>query len=175
MSKRKIQKDRGFTQHHFFLNKKSGAGFTLVELLVVIAIIGILSGVVLTSMSSGRNRANDGRRISDIKNIQMALELYYDVNTAYPTDGGGDGTLYIVVLGKKPLDDYLKISKDPDGSNYKYWSDGQDYHLAAILQEYNKLITEDEDAVTNNFDGYTTDCVGTAATDDTERCYDVTP
>ena len=36
------------------MNKK---GFTLIELLVVIAIIGILSGVVLTSLNQGRVRA----------------------------------------------------------------------------------------------------------------------
>lgn len=59
-------------------------GFTLIELLVVIAIIGILSSVVLASLGTARQKARDATRISDMKNIQMALELYYDSRQSYP-------------------------------------------------------------------------------------------
>ncbi len=60
-------------------------GFTLIELLVVIAIIGILSSVVLASLNSARRKGRDARRISDIKQLQLALELYYDNNgSEYP-------------------------------------------------------------------------------------------
>jgi prepilin-type N-terminal cleavage/methylation domain-containing protein len=59
-------------------------GFTLIELLVVMAIIGILSAVVLTSLNGARQKGRDARRISDIKQIQLALELYYDSTNAYP-------------------------------------------------------------------------------------------
>jgi general secretion pathway protein G len=58
--------------------------FTLIELLVVMAIIGILSAVVLTSLNSARQRGRDARRISDIKQIQLALDLYYDSRSYYP-------------------------------------------------------------------------------------------
>lgn len=59
-------------------------GFTLIELLVVIAIIGILSSVVLASLNGARKKGRDARRISDLKQIQLALELYYDANSSYP-------------------------------------------------------------------------------------------
>ena len=149
-------------------SEQQNRGFTLIELLVTIAIIGILSAVVLTSMGGARNIANDGRRISDIKNIQLALELYYDVNSEYPATG----TLYIT---PKPLASFLKISKDPTtGDNYFYSSTGQNYHLGALLQEYNKLILEDDDDTTG-FLGASTDCISATSSGDNERCYDVTP
>lgn len=53
-------------------------GFTLIELLVVIAIIGLLSSVVLVSLNSARMKARDARRIVDLKQIRLALEMYYD-------------------------------------------------------------------------------------------------
>ncbi len=65
--------------------RTSTRGFTLIELLVVIAIIGILSSVVLASLNSARMKGRDARRISDIKQLQLALELYQDANQTYPT------------------------------------------------------------------------------------------
>ncbi len=64
-------------------------GFTLIELLVVIAIIGILSSVVLASLGTARQKARDATRISDMKNIQLALELYFDSAQAYPPNTAG--------------------------------------------------------------------------------------
>ena len=60
-------------------------GFTLIELLMVIAIIGTLSSIVLASLNTARMNARDARRLSDINQIQTALELYYDDNNeTYP-------------------------------------------------------------------------------------------
>jgi prepilin-type N-terminal cleavage/methylation domain-containing protein len=59
-------------------------GFTLIELLVVIAIIGVLASTVLTSVNSARIKARDARRKADLRQISLALELYYDAYGAYP-------------------------------------------------------------------------------------------
>lgn len=63
-------------------------GFTLIELLVVIAIIGILSSVVFAALSAARMKSRDARRISDLKQITLALEMYFDAQGYYPAAGG---------------------------------------------------------------------------------------
>lgn len=64
-------------------------GFTLIELLVVVAIVGVLSSVILVSVSSAREKARDTRRMSDIKEIQKAIELYIANNGTTPDLGAG--------------------------------------------------------------------------------------
>ncbi len=59
-------------------------GFTLIELLVVIAIIGLLASIVMVSLSSAKQKARDAARISDIRNISLALEEYYNDYSRYP-------------------------------------------------------------------------------------------
>lgn len=66
-------------------------GFTLIELLVVIAIIGILASVVLASLNSARAKARDTARISQLQEIEKALNLYYIDNGYYPTIQDGSG------------------------------------------------------------------------------------
>jgi prepilin-type N-terminal cleavage/methylation domain-containing protein len=67
-------------------------GFTLIELMVVISIIGVLSTVVLSSLSTARVKAYDARRISDLHSIYTAYAIH---NTsggsqlANPGCGGG--------------------------------------------------------------------------------------
>ncbi|MCF7860399.1 prepilin-type N-terminal cleavage/methylation domain-containing protein [Patescibacteria group bacterium] len=63
------------------MNKK---GFTLIELLVVIAIIGLLSTLSVLALNSARARSRDAKRITDIKQIQTAVEMYYNDAGVYP-------------------------------------------------------------------------------------------
>lgn len=67
---------------------KNSHGFTLIELLVVVAIIGILSSVVLSSLSSARVKARNAKRVLDMKNIMIALNMYYNEYGCLPLTSG---------------------------------------------------------------------------------------
>ncbi|MCX6718850.1 MAG: type II secretion system protein [Candidatus Taylorbacteria bacterium] len=58
--------------------------FTLVELMVAISIMAILTAIIVTNLMSSRAKARDGKRVSDINQIQLALEFYYDRCHEYP-------------------------------------------------------------------------------------------
>jgi general secretion pathway protein G len=65
-----------------FNNKKA---FTLIELLVVIAIIGILATISVIALNNARAKARDAKRVADVKQIQTALELFFNDKGRYPT------------------------------------------------------------------------------------------
>ncbi|HEY4477133.1 MAG TPA: type II secretion system protein [Candidatus Paceibacterota bacterium] len=71
----------------FFKSKK---GFTLIELLVVIAIIGVLASIVLASLNTARRKGRDVRRMADLGQVRLALELFFDTgaNRSYPSQAG---------------------------------------------------------------------------------------
>jgi len=86
---------KGFTPHLLReksklgrIFRKKGAGFTLIELLVVIAIIGLLATLAVVALNNARSKSRDAKRVSDIRQIQTALELYFSDNDGYPPDGG---------------------------------------------------------------------------------------
>ena len=99
------------------MNKK---GFTLIELLVVVAIIGLLATLSIVALNNARARSRDARRVADIKQIQTALELYYNDWQSYPTSisvGGtiASGTVYMAQVPRAP--------KPVDGSSCGTWNE----------------------------------------------------
>ncbi len=128
------------------LNKR---GFTLIELMVVVAIIGMLSSVVLSSLNTARGKGRDAQRISDIKQLKTALQLYYEDNgQTYPTALSGLAPKYI---GKIPTDPSSQtISAFTCGAGnycYAYYPSTSPnfYHLGAKLEFNNSVLNSDTD------------------------------
>lgn len=128
--------------------RRASSGFTLIELLVVIAIIGLLASVVLASLNSARAKARDARRVADIKQVQLALELYYDDNGRYPLPSGSTGcaggsSSAVCRLSTALSPNYIPtVPNDPlftnTSSNYRYWIDN-----TSNPQAYTILIRSD--------------------------------
>ena len=130
------------------LTKKRGhEGFTLIELLVI-AIIGVLASIVLASLNNARRKSRDARRITDVKQIQLALELYFDgVGAgAYPVSTRGDvgacaNTGNANGLEGLVTNNYIpSVPRDPNSTTasavcYDYADRGTTYHLATTLED----------------------------------------
>ncbi len=124
------------------LNRNKNSGFTLIELLVVIAIIGLLASIILVSLSGARQRARIAKRLADMKQIQTALELYYNDNNAYPVQvnwtsqcGAWGGVaansvipgLVPTYIASMPADPAMIAASGGSQNCYLYRSDGTNY------------------------------------------------
>lgn len=132
-------------------------GFTLIELLVVIAIIGLLATIVLVSLNTARAKARDANRIADLKQIQLAVEMYYDDNGSYPnrhayTTTSNCGSSWCNL--ENDLSAYISsLPRDPRGlqNDYRYYYDGGEsddypgYGLMARMEHSGNyhLVNED--------------------------------
>lgn len=154
--------------------RKNHGGFTLIELLVVIAIIGMLASIVLASLNSARKKSRDARRVADIKQLQLALELYFDANSnAYPAALSSLAPTYIPT-----------VPVDPLGGAYNYTGCTTSYHIAAGLEEQtNPAMNSDRDsnintvcptdAINGTLDANNSTATCTSGTG--RSCYDVSP
>lgn len=160
----------------------SQKGFTLIELLVVISIIGVLASIVLASLNSARAKARDARRVSDFKQIQTALEFFYDSQGRYPITGGGPNwddhwSLFATCLetgngcgfttsGFTPV--LSKVSQDPldgpgssdaDPTYYTGWEGRtpENYILRAYFETSSPALGSDADGGWRSADGQCND------------------
>lgn len=129
--------DKKLKIHHLSFIIRKSQGFTLIELLIAISIIGVLSSFLLANFVGVRQRARDGVRKSDLRQIQSALELFRSDQSTYPSSplpGCGSalttgGTTYM-----------QKIPCDPSsGAVYAYsvGAGNTTYSLIACLENGN--------------------------------------
>ena len=62
---------------------RSHSGFTIIELLVVMSIIALLSSALLVSLNTARKKTRDTVRKSDLKQLEIALEMNFNAKGAY--------------------------------------------------------------------------------------------
>lgn len=131
-------------------------GFTVIELLVVIVIIGILSAVIIVSLTVSRAKSRDNQRIVHIQELQKALELYFSDNNSYPTSLDALVPNYISSLPQDPLgtvNDSGEAGLLCRANNkycYAFFPPGltgtkTNYHLGANLELDNIILDSDID------------------------------
>lgn len=125
-------------------------GFTLIELLVVIAIIGTLSSVVIATTNSARLKGRDSTRVSSVRQIRYALELYFAKFAQYPTCLKPGGSCTTTLQGSGFI---ASIPVDPlTGLSYSYAATGSGtnctgFHLGTSLEDKNdKILLSGADA-----------------------------
>jgi type II secretion system protein G len=146
-------------------------GFTLVEMIVVIAIIGVLTAIVVTGLVGSKAKARDGQRASDLSQISLALEQYFDrcdqyPATIYPASGQTLASIYngCPMNGATPvvtLANFIsQMPTDPSGSgsplknaDYGYAvnnsSQPTDYVLYTIFETTNSVLAQSAPAPTS--------------------------
>ncbi len=104
---------------------KNNQSFTLIELLVVIAIIGILAGILIISMTSATNSANDARRKADLNQLVSAIQMIKIQDGTLPTEanyncklGSTNNSENCSGIQAKLVAQGITIPRDPVSGNY---------------------------------------------------------
>jgi len=118
--------------------------FTLIELLIVITIIAIMIGAATYSWNNARMKGRDGKRKTDLKAVQQALEMYFQTNGKYPDSSAAGlircnvgtsadlswGSLfscnsitYMQQLPKDPVSTNSYYYNNPNANSYNLWAD----------------------------------------------------
>lgn len=91
-------------------------------------------------LGDAKMKSRDARRLADISQLRLALELYYDAKQNYPSRLSDLAPKYIPTIPTDPL--------DKNAYFYTYHSSGSirdSYHLGASLEDTNYGLQSDKD------------------------------
>ena len=133
--------------------------FTLIELLVVIAIISILMAIVITNLTQAKGKSRDAKRVSDVAQLQLALEIFFDRCNRYPAVANNIPDISdscTASPGTVKLSDFIsQIPNPPTAGDYGYYVNGNpatDYTLRAKLESNSTVLSDDIDTSSPSFD-----------------------
>lgn len=117
------------------IENKSSKGW-LVALIVIflIVIIGIWATFATVALGNARMKARDASRASDIRQIQTALELYYNDNSEYPASIDQGLGNYLSLLPVNPSPATGSVCPSNSAYQYKLADDKQHYTLDFCLE-----------------------------------------
>jgi prepilin-type N-terminal cleavage/methylation domain-containing protein len=111
-------------------------GFTLIELLIVITIMGIISTIILRSISSSRAKAYDSKVEQQLRGFRTAAEIYFTNQT--PNSYGVNNSCSTgIFVDFNPVDgspgSYIKSANLPTGTEIDCYSNESAYAVEATL------------------------------------------
>lgn len=119
-------------------------GFSFVELIVVVTIIMVITVAGTLSYQSTSQKSRDGKRMSDLQKMAVALEMYKQENVTYP----------VSELDLKP--EYMQeLPKDPKDPTFSYF-----YRLGTTNYSY-ELYAQMENVGSTNYPAGPSSCGGT--------------
>jgi prepilin-type N-terminal cleavage/methylation domain-containing protein len=143
---------KNLLQHMSSWQKKSAPGFTVLEFLIVLAIMLVLIAIALPGLQQSRAKAEDEKRITDLRTIALGLEQYKQVCEEYPYSLDPSQPCE----GKTLADFIPDLAKLNLSKLFKYvplsYGDGDDcigFHIGVTLRDNNQIITGSGD---QNFD-----------------------
>ena len=169
-------------------------GFSLIEIMISVGIMGMLASVVMGSFNVARVKARDAKRVAEMRSLETALQLYFEVNKEYPDSIAGLANSLVNPPGNQKS--YISEPKEGDnsaeamyipykvrsnltGGNFCDEGDScQYYHLGMNLEQDasgNTILNLDADRVGSDIDGGDAWGCTFGAKEPKRYCYDLVP
>ena len=114
------------------------AGIIVLVLSIIMMVLLIFSSLAIVALGGAREKARDAKRVSDVKQMQVGLELYYADAGNYPMSlqpGGQLANGRTVYMSSLPTNPQPSGDSCPSNFEYSYQpvNSGKDYVLTFCL------------------------------------------